>query len=227
MADETLPEEMGAFFDQRAEGYDAHMRQNLADAQTYYRELARPIEQTLEPLKIVDIGCGTGLEIPAILEKAPNAHLTCIDLSAEMLRKLKDKFPQKTLSLVQASYLSYDFGCEQFDAALSSMTLHHLLPDDKLTLYQKIFCCLHPGCVYIEGDYMVTKEKMAQLMADYASQAGAVDAGKYHIDIPLSIDDQISLLNRAGFQDISLIYKEDENVILAAHKLEGKPDGNL
>lgn len=217
MQEPLQPEEMNAFFDARAGGYDTHMQNSLVDAAVYYKKLAEPIPHTSEHIDILDIGCGTGLEIPAVLEKAPNAHLTCIDLSGEMLKKLKQKFPEENIDVIEGTYLSYDFEEARHEFILSSMTLHHLLPGQKRTLYGKIFAALKSGGAYIEGDYIVSEEKMNRLLAHYRALPEAAKGGTHHIDIPLSLDLQIDLLRQAGFREIRKVYAKGENVILAAY----------
>lgn len=218
MTEHNPPEEMDAFFDARASGYDAHMHASLADAETYYRKLAEPIPQTTEPIAILDVGCGTGLELPAVLEKAPNARLTCIDLSAEMLKRLHRKFPDEDIRVIEGSYLSHDFGKANYEVILSSMTLHHLTPDQKQALYQKMHTALKGGGVYIEGDYVVAEEKMGRLLAQYRALPEKAKGGSHHIDIPLSLTLQVDLLRQAGFVAVKEIYTRGENVILTAIK---------
>ena len=228
MTNENAHEEMASFFDQRAEGYDAHMQRSLADADTYYRKLAEPIKPTQASLAILDIGCGTGLEIAAVLDVAPNAHLTCVDLSADMLDKLKEKYPRDSVETIQASYLALDFGEARYDAALSSMTLHHLLPNEKLPLYRRLLAGLRPGSLYIEGDYIVSPAKMDRFLAQYRSLPPQMKQGRYHVDIPLSLAVQTSLLEKAGFIKIHTIYEQGETLILTAQKPpEGHPHENL
>jgi tRNA (cmo5U34)-methyltransferase len=212
-------EEMASFFDQRAAGYDRHMQESLVDAAAYYHRLAHPIPRTDTPIRILDLGCGTGLEIPAVLDAAPNAHLTCLDLSAEMLNQLQEKYGRhESLTLIRGSYLNTDLGDQKYDLVLSSMTLHHLLADQKSTLYQKVFHALKPGGRYIEGDYMVAPEKMHQLLQAYKNLPEHLQNGSHHIDIPLSPQLQTELLKNAGFINIRCIYEERENLILTANR---------
>lgn len=218
MTNQKSPEEMDAFFNLRAEGYDAHMESSLADAGSYYRTLAVPIPRTSEPIDILDLGCGTGLELPAIFDKAPNARLTCIDLSAEMLKILREKFPKENIKILEGSYLGHQFGRALYDVILSSMTLHHLLPDQKRSLYKNLYTALKNGGVYIEGDYIVSKEKMNRLLEAYEVLPDQAKGGSHHIDIPLSLAEQSKLLRQAGFVDIQKIYAQGENVIFVAKK---------
>lgn len=212
------PEEMRAFFNARAGGYDAHMHASLDDAAAYYQKLADPIAPTSDPLQILIMGCGTGLEIPAILEKAPGARLTCLDLSEQMLKILKEKFPAENIKTITGSYLTQDLGEAIYDMILSSMTLHHLLPDQKGALYRKCVRALTSHGRYIEGDYVVKEEKMQHLLESYQALPAAARGGSHHIDIPLSLKVQTGLLRTAGFSQISMVYHQGENVILSAIK---------
>ena len=83
---EEKTEELAAFFDARAAGYDEHMRDNIfPDTFTqFYPAISLPIEETAEPLHILDLGCGTGLEIEALLHRVPNASITGVDVSEKM-----------------------------------------------------------------------------------------------------------------------------------------------
>ena len=218
MTENRNHEEMSAFFNARATGYDNHMHASLADAKTYYRKLAESVPRTSAPIKILDLGCGTGLEIPAIFEKAPNARLTCIDLSAEMLQILRKKFPKDNIQIIEGSYLAHELGKGVYEVILSSMTLHHLLPDQKRILYQNLYTALKNDGVYIEGDYIVPEEKMNCLLEAYKALPEESKGGSHHIDIPLSLAVQIKLLRQAGFMDIQKVYACGENVILSAKK---------
>ena len=66
--DVEKPENMAAFFDARAAGYDDYMRDSIFPGTMFaqfYQAMSSPIEKTSEPLNILDLGCGTGLEIEA------------------------------------------------------------------------------------------------------------------------------------------------------------------
>lgn len=211
------PEEMAAFFDTRATGYDAHIRGYVYDETTFarfYETLASPIPQTSAPIRILDLGCGTGLEIEAIFRRTPNARITGIDLAPEMLALLRQRYaPQMDqITLVTDSYLTIDFGEETYDYVISAMTIHHLLHDAKHRLYKKIRAALKPGGKYIEGDAVTTDAWEGQFLAEYREQMALVasaEPGMYHIDVPFSIKTQERLLQEAGFQDFQLLWQRD------------------
>ncbi len=82
-------EEMGEFFNNRAESYEQHMERAVEKFDQYYSVLANPIEETDKAVEILDLGCGTGLELKGIFSRCPSAHITGIDLSKEMLQLLR------------------------------------------------------------------------------------------------------------------------------------------
>jgi len=67
----------------------------------------------------LDLGCGTGLELDFIFARAPNARVTAIDISSEMLAKLKAKLGRSQygpqVEVPQGSYLTIPFPAGGFD----------------------------------------------------------------------------------------------------------------
>ena len=151
------PETMAAFFDARAAGYDDHMRDTVFEGgnalSQFYRAVSSPIGQTDEPIRILDLGCGTGLEIEAVLRRAPNARIIGFDLSRSMLALLRQRCMahMSQITLVRGSYLAVPFGTRAYDHIISAMAAHHLLPDAKRRLYKRIHAALRPAGTYIEG----------------------------------------------------------------------------
>lgn len=218
-------EEMASFFDVRADGYDQHMRDNIQGFESYYEYLAKPLEGRREPIQILDLGCGTGLEFKYLLDAAPQASIVGMDLSAGMMKEgakvykdLEDRITWK-----QGSYVVDDLGKDDYEVVLSSMTMHHFFVIDKRKIYAKIFDAVKPGGVYVEGDYMVSPEMEVEALAYYFEQAGGLkeaDKGKFHLDIPFTVDKQIMLLKSVGFGSVRVIYRTNSNAILVAQKVE-------
>lgn len=219
-------EEMGAFFDRRAGDYEAHVNRIGFDKETYQRA-AMPLPQTGEALNILDLGCGTGLELQYVFERMPNARVTCMDLSEEMLgilaKNYKDKF--SLLIVIRDSYLTRDYPEAEYDAVISVNTMHHLLPEPKTQLYRKINRSLKPGGWYVESDFMVDQAMMAQYQARYQRVIRDLPVrqyGYYHIDIPLTVAVQKELLLKAGFGGVEVFYEnikpKGSGAVLVARK---------
>ena len=123
-------EKMADFFEARLDGYDAHMMNGIAFAERFYPYTAGQLPKA-ENSRILDLGCGTGLELEAYFRLCPTAKVTGIDLSGGMLAALKRKFADQDITLIQGSYFEVPFGEAAFDAAVSVESLHHFTREEK------------------------------------------------------------------------------------------------
>ena len=213
-------EPMADFFAARVEGYDEHMLENVEGCREGYQKMAELIPLTAETL--LDLGCGTGLELDAILARHATLSVTGIDLCDAMLEKLRSKHSDKALTLICGDYFQVDFGADRFDVAVSFETLHHFSYEKKLGLYQRIFNALHSDGVYIECDYMVeTQDEEDALMAQNEALRrgeGIADEAYYHFDTPFTVANQVDLLQKAGFTEIQKLFRMGGTVLLIAKK---------
>ena len=194
-------ERMDDFFNNRAEIYDNHMLLEMK-LDVFYEEIANLIQPVRPDFRLLDLGCGTGLELIRLFEKYPDMRVTGIDLSIEMLKKLRLRFPGKSVDLICGSYFDVNFGCG-FDIVLSTYSLHHFSEDAKRGLYRKIHGALNLGGIFLFGDYIVFSEKYQdKLIAENTrlrQENGILDGEFYHFDIPFAIKNEIKLMKEAGF----------------------------
>ena len=74
-------EEMRAFFAARVDIYDEHMRNEVEGCREGYARMAALLPEGIYSL--LDLGCGTGLELEGIFARFPDLRVTGIDLTAE------------------------------------------------------------------------------------------------------------------------------------------------
>ena len=216
----SVPEKMDEFFVSRLDIYENHMLNEVEGMATAYALIADHIPPATQTL--LDLGCGTGLELEGIFKRCPDVRVTGIDLTQAMLDKLWLKFPRKQLTLICASYLDYDFGGAVYDNAVSCKTMHHILAAEKLALYANIYKALKPGGKYIECDYMVeAQEEEDRLLAESLRLRAAhnISEGElYHLDTPLTVENQIKLLLQAGFSQAEKVWRTGITTIVVAQK---------
>ncbi|MCM1099007.1 MAG: class I SAM-dependent methyltransferase [Ruminococcus flavefaciens] len=190
-------EEMSDFFTKRLEGYEEHM----SDCKQSYRMFAEIFPSEYQ--KILDLGCGTGLELDQIWQKNPDLEVTGVDLCQSMLDKLREKHSDKHLDIVCQDYFQYDFGCEKWDAVISFESLHHFLPERKKELYQKIYNSLKNGGIFLLGDYIACCDEEEELLrSEYLKrrkQFAIPDNRFVHFDIPLTLEHESRILQDVGF----------------------------
>ena len=209
-------EEMSAFFSKRLDGYeDVHLR-NWGEL---YAGIAGFFDGGLQTL--LDIGCGTGLELEAMFRRFPGLRVTGIDLSADMLAKAREKFPGENFRAVEADYFACPFPAESFDAALSFETLHHFPYEKKAAVYQKLFYTLKNGGYYIECDYVACCQEEEDLCRERCRRAraksGLPEEVLIHIDTPLTMEHQLELMECAGFR-VKVLYQNGGTVLFRADK---------
>ncbi len=213
-------EKMDAFFDKRADTYDSHMLDDMK-MEEFYQEITKQFDNAADPFSLLDLGCGTGLELEWLLKAHPHTAVTGIDLSREMLSLLQRKLPNANLRLICGSYFEEDLGEAAFDYALSTYSLHHFEEAQKIALYQKVHRALKPNGAFILGDYTVnTMELQAFYMAEgqrLRAEAGDSD-GMYHYDTPLTAETETRLLRSAGFVSVSIPRKWESTSIFVARK---------
>ncbi|MDR3165596.1 MAG: class I SAM-dependent methyltransferase [Synergistaceae bacterium] len=218
-------EEMSAFFNSRSEIYNAVHLEHVGGMES------KQIIASFLPSHtktIIDLGIGTGLELEAIFKRFPDAEVTGLDIAENMLKLLKESYPDKHIKLHCGSYLDYDFGNCRYDAALSVMTLHHYTHKTKTDLYRRIHNCVRQNGVYLECDYMLSEreyENALEMENFYFSEyerlkyeQGITDEREYHYDTPCTVPNQIKMLLEVGFTDVGEVWRKGNAIVLIARK---------
>ena len=79
--------------------------------------------------RILDVCAGTGSNSLVLAESRPDAAITALDLSADMLKVAEDKFAKRNLAnviTVVADACNTGFDEQSFDVVVLSLTLHEL-----------------------------------------------------------------------------------------------------
>ena len=207
-------EKMDDFFAVRIDGYDEHMKHDIEGASGFYAYTA----SLLPPAggsRVLDLGCGTGLELEEYFALNPGAAVTGIDLSEAMLNALKAKFPEKNLTLIRASYFDVPLGNGLYNAAVSVESLHHFPAAMKASLYEKLHSALADKGVFVLTDYFAESEEMEkeyfENLAALKKEQGLSDDAFYHYDTPLTVEHETDVLRHAGFRDVRIMKQWGES----------------
>ena len=201
-------EKMDDFFAARVDGYDEHMRRDIEGGDGFYAYTASLLPAAGEA-RVLDLGCGTGLELEEYFLLNPSARVTGIDVSEAMLNALKAKFPGKDITLIHDSYFNAELGENRYDAAVSVESLHHFPADMKAALYGRLHTALKSGGVFVLTDYFAESEELEreyfQNLDTLKKEQGLPDHEIYHYDTPLLVEHETELLRKAGFRDVRLM----------------------
>ena len=201
-------EKMSDFFEARLDGYDSHMMTNIECASEFYTFTAKQLP-TAENCCILDLGCGTGLELQEYYKLNSSAKVTGIDLSQGMLTELQRKFVGKDITLILGSYFDVPLGENVFDAAISVESLHHFTKEEKVGLYSKLHIALKDDGYFILTDYFSLSDDEERMhrnnLIALKTEQGITDDEFYHYDTPLTMKHEIEALVEAGFSSVEAL----------------------
>jgi ubiquinone/menaquinone biosynthesis C-methylase UbiE len=142
---------------------------------------------------VLDVGTGTGVFVPFLLQKiGPSGKLVCLDFAEAMLEKARAKNFQGNLEYVCADILNTDFADEFFDDVVCYSSFPHFA--DKPAALREIRRVLKRG---------------GRLFICHTSSRDAINAIHRHIallsddTIPEKCDMQ-EMLEEAGFTNINI-----------------------
>jgi len=98
------------------------------------------IPETLNPVNILEIGCGTGNLTKLILQRYPNATLHLVDISEKMIDGCKNEFMDyDKIKFYCNDFRELDSNIPNCDLVLSSISIHHINDDEKKMLFKKLY----------------------------------------------------------------------------------------
>jgi SAM-dependent methyltransferase len=129
---------------------------------------SRLVRDTQGPAPLIlDLGCGTGSLMAALLETIPDAHAVGVDLDPTLLLLAKkrlaafgDRAQTILADLREASWLA---GIPKpFDAIVSATALHWLDPEQLAAVYVQIATLLCPGGIFLNADHVASDSPLVQ-----------------------------------------------------------------
>lgn len=179
---------------------------------------------------ILDIGAGTGLMSALFAEKYPQAEIKLVDFSENMLAKARDRFQGNSkIHYLQADFSTVDLEEVKYDLIISGLAIHHLEPELKQLLFQKIYRALKPGALFINADQVKGATDFAERVYTEAWRNHVIHSPlseeekdsafkRVALDIMSPLADQLSWLQDAGFSEANNYYQYYNFVVFAAKK---------
>jgi len=178
---------------------------------------------------LLDIGCGAGNYTLMMLSKLPDLNCTLIDLSRPMLDKAYERISKETAGIVKIIHgdiREIRLQNSHYDIILAGAVLHHLRDDsDWEFVFSKLFESLAPGgCLMISDlikqDSEILNDYIWEKYGDYLETIGGKDYKQKVFDYvdkedsPRSLNYQLDLMKKVGFQKIEILHK---NICFAAY----------
>jgi tRNA (cmo5U34)-methyltransferase len=219
-------------FEEEAQEFDRIIATLIPDYPRMVEALvvAIPFESSA-PVRVIDLGCGTGTVAERVLGSFPNAQVTCLDLAENMIAMARVKlrhYPQ--VRYVAGDFNNFDLD-GNYDVVVSSLALHHLVTnDDKRQFYRRIYGSLRSGGVFYNADVVLGSGDFLQVVY---MQQWRIFMGrnvsreeiegkwipKYEAeDRPAKLTDQLAWLAEIGFADVDVIWKNYNFAVYGGRK---------
>jgi tRNA (cmo5U34)-methyltransferase len=166
-----------------------------------FQEQTAAATEGVEVGAMLELGIGTGETARRVRAVHPDARLTAIDSSAEMLERARSEFPGGDLRVARLEDALPD---GPFDLVYSALAVHHLDDAGKRELFRRVAAVLRPGGVFVLADVVVPDNP--------DDQQTPID-GEY--DLPDRLDDQVEWLREVGFEATPAWVQKDLAVVRA------------
>ncbi|TYP58537.1 class I SAM-dependent DNA methyltransferase [Thermosediminibacter litoriperuensis] len=164
--------------------------------------------------KILDVGCGTGVLIPYLIEKiGPSGEITGIDIAEKMLERAREKFQEALFPNVKFAHgdiMNFE-SPDKFDAIIFYSVFPHI--EDKPKCIKKTASLLNPG-----GKLTIChSESREKINALHRSAGSPV----FHHLLPPA-DAVASYMKQAGLEVIHSIDNDDVYAVIGSLPVSGK-----
>jgi tRNA (cmo5U34)-methyltransferase len=129
---------------------------------------------------VLELGSGTGYVTERILRRNPQARITCIDMTPEMLAIARGKPELEGVSFIEGDFREV-WPEEQFDLVVTTLCLHHLPDADRARVIHRISTTLNEGGYFINGDIFrpeseweerISRNRWRRYMVEHGLPAG-------------------------------------------------------
>lgn len=194
----------------------------------------------------VDIGCGEGLLSKAILQRYPEAQMTLLDGSDDMLTRAAENLGEYAYQIDLREFDLFETDwleelTKRFRCIVSSLAIHHLDDEGKRVLYARLHEHLVPGGALIVADLVhPPNDQVAEAWANEwdrdvreqsLARTGSLTAlerfqdGWNHyrtpdeeFDKPSLLTDQLRWLEEIGFTGVGCFWLRAGHAIFGGYK---------
>ena len=207
-----MNEQVRTQFNTIASEYDASRRKLIPVFDTFYDAGLDFLSFAGDAPAVLDLGAGTGIFTERLLKYYPKASVTLLDFSENMLDLAREKFSQTPgISFVPGDFSKTDLGEARYDIVISALSLHHLDPEGKRAIFEKLRAALRTGGEFVNADIIIHENQELSARCDglwtefVRSNIGEGELferflASKNVDNPSTVEDQLACLRNCGFE---------------------------
>ncbi len=219
-----------AVFSGYAGEYDAERRRLVPPYDAFYGAAAEVLRRLPaepgRPLRVLDLGAGTGLLGAELRRVLPDVQLELLDGSAAMLDQARARFGDTLRAVHHADLVADPLPAGPYDAVVSALAIHHLSDPDKRALFARVHAVLRPGGVFVNAEQVSGPRPWLTAIyeAAWADACRAGGASESEIDLArermrhdrcADVESQLRWIRAAGFAAADCVFKSWRFAVLA------------
>ena len=212
-----MPDTVRTHFSGRAADYDGNRRNLIVNFDEFYSISVDALACSTSAPKVLDLGAGTGLSTLYLLKRFPNARVTLLDFSEEMLSVARERFRDNpNIDYVVGDYRSLSLE-GPFDIVISGLSIHHLTFEEKQALSSAVYSLLVPDGEFLNADMVkcesegleqeIQRRLKAFLRLNLNDEQMQRFEDSQRIDIPATVSENLELMRAAGFRVVDCLYR--------------------
>jgi len=213
-----------AVFDATAANYDRDRVKLIPGHEGFYAAALELIPT--DAMRIVELGAGSGLFSAMLRAAFPEAHLTLIDFSENMLALARNRLGNDPHTIFSLADYTTEALPAHSDAIVSSLSIHHLEDERKRALLDPIYTALQPGGLFLNADHIAgpTPELEEIYQLRWLADVRALGATEQQIadslfrqqeDRRTPVATQLGWLRDAGFTNVDCWYKHSSFAVMS------------
>jgi SAM-dependent methyltransferase len=205
----------------------------IPDRQRQLEVILRVLRYGTRPVRrVLDLGCGDGILLAAVLEAHPQASGVGVDFSPLMLEQARERLAPfgARARAIEADLGGPDWRAKvegPFDAVVSGFAIHHLPDERKRRLYREVFDLLGEGGAFLNAEHVASSTARVEQMFEDAmidhlwqrrqERGEAVpreEVRRAFLERPdrasnilATVEDQCRWLREVGFRDVDCFWK--------------------
>ncbi|MBN1431535.1 MAG: class I SAM-dependent methyltransferase [Methanomicrobiaceae archaeon] len=215
-------------FNENAEKYESLIKKIVTNHDIFFNTVVDLVPG--DNVEILELGSGTGYLTEKILAGNPNASITCIDMTPEMIGIAMEKESLKEVDFIEGDFRKV-WPDKKFDVILSTLCFHHLNDADRKEIIKKIHESLIDNGIFINGDVfkpddafiedILNKRWLESMIKNGLAETQAKDMIEKRKNAFAFIDTQtgyMKKLMKAGFRRAFPFYSYGIYSVYAAYK---------
>lgn len=204
------------------DNYDEHAELAIPRYVEMHKDLARLTSARWDrnyPLRMLDLGAGTGKTTEIVLRRFPKGSAVAIDKFSEMLHHAQVRLGSlgQRIEYVADDFMDCDLGSD-FDLCVSALAIHHQDPAGKRKAFKKVFDALSPGGAFFMIDWTKFDDPVMQEAAFEVAEEHVREKLNRHPDImaswidhwrnlniPDTVEDLCAWMRDAGFAHVDCV----------------------